>query len=250
MTGRELLELRRQRGVLDRQPSTNFYETRQKRRKVSSPNCPTGARSWSNISRCRTAARSRPMRIAPNSASCRASWPRPSNSWNWCSTTCRSASPPRTSRTAATSSPTARSNASRAFRAITSSASAPTRSSSPETAASIEAADRAALQSADGQFRNEFVVERGSREARSGHQPRDRAQREEPAGIPDRAVRRRHRPPVAVAGTGEHQEIPRTGGRQHSGLADRRARQRRPLSARQPQRRDHPQPPPRGCHRA
>ena len=32
----------------------------------------------------------------------------------------------------------------------------------PETAASIDAADRAALDSPDGQFRNEFVVERGS----------------------------------------------------------------------------------------
>jgi diguanylate cyclase (GGDEF)-like protein/PAS domain S-box-containing protein len=33
----------------------------------------------------------------------------------------------------------------------------------PETAASIEAADRAALDSPEGQFRNEFVVERGSK---------------------------------------------------------------------------------------
>ena len=87
-------------------------------------------------------------------------------------------------------------------------------------------------------------------EAHPRLQPRDRAQREGRAGIPDRAVRRRHRPPLAVARTGEHQEIPRARGRQHPGRADRRTRQRRPLSARQPQRRDHPQPPPRGCHRA
>ena len=79
-------------------------------------------------------------------------------------------------------------------------------------------------------------------------QPRDRAQRKGRAGIPDRAVRRRHRPPLAVAGAGEHQEIPRARGRQHPGRADRRARQRRPLSARQPQRGDDPQPPPRGGH--
>ena len=98
-------------------------------------------------------------------------------------------------------------------------------------------------------IRNEFVVERGSETARSRLQPRGRARRQEPAGIPDRDVRRRHRPPVAVRGTREHQEIPRTGGRQHSGVADRRARQRRAIPARQPQRRDHPQPPARGRHR-
>ena len=189
------------------------------------------------------------MRIAPSSASCRASWPRPRSSWNWCSTTFRYASPPRTSRTAAISSPTARSSVSRASPATTSSASAPTRFSVPKPPASIEAADQAALNAPEGHHRNEFVVERGNEEAHPRLQPRGRAQREERARIPDRAVRRRHRPPVAVARTGEHQEIPRTRGRQHSGLADRRARQRRTISARQPQRRDHPQPPPRGCHR-
>ena len=68
----------------------------------------------------------------------------------------------------------------------------------PETAASIEAADRAALDSPEGQFRNEFVVERGSQKRVLSSDPRDRAQRQEPAGIPDRAVRRRHRTPVAV----------------------------------------------------
>src|SRR3984885_511539 len=52
------------------------------------------------------------------------------------------------------------------------------------------------------------------------------------AGIEDgdRAVRRHYRTPVAVAGTRGHQEIPRACGRQHSGVADRRERQRWPLS--------------------
>ena len=86
-------------------------------------------------------------------------------------------------------------------------------------------------------------------EARARQQPRDRAQRQERAGIPDRVVRRRHRPQIAFPGAGKHQEVSRAGRRQHSGLADRRARQRRAISARQSQRRDHPQPAPRGCHR-
>jgi hypothetical protein len=145
--------------------------------------------------------------------------------------------------------PTARSSASRAFPATTSSANGPMRFSVPSTAASIEAADLAALNSPDGQFRNEFVVERGSKKRVLASHRVDRARRQEPAGIPDRAVRRRHRPQVAFPGAGKHQEVSRTGGRQHSGLADRRARQRRTIPARQSQRRDHPQPAARGRHR-
>jgi len=57
------------------------------------------------------------------------------------------------------------------------------------TAARIEAADQEALNSPDGQFRSEFVVERGSEKRVLSSNPRDRAQRQEPAGIPDRAVR-------------------------------------------------------------
>ena len=98
-------------------------------RKASSPNCRTGDRCFRRSSACPMAGRSARMRIAPSSASCRANWHRPPNFWNRCSTTFRSASPPRTSRTAAISSSTARSSASRASPAITSSASAPTRSS-------------------------------------------------------------------------------------------------------------------------
>ena len=100
-----------------------------------------------------------------------AAWPRPSSSWNRCSTMCRYAWPPRTSRTAATSSPTARSSASRAFPATTSSASAPTRFSAPRPTASIEAADQAALSSPDGQFRNEFDGRARLAEARSRPAP-------------------------------------------------------------------------------
>ena len=191
----------------------------------------------------------RRMRIAASSASCRGNSHRPSSSWNWCSTTCRSASPPRASRTAATFSPTARSSASRAFPATTSSASAPTRSSSPKPRrASRRPTGRRSI-APEGQSPQRIRGRARLEEARSRLQSRDRAQRKQPAGIPDRAVRRRHRPPIAVAGARKHQEVPRTGGRQHSGLADRRARQRRTISARQSQRRDHPQPPARGCHR-
>ena len=56
MTGPQLLEMRRERGVLDFSVE-DFYERRQ-RRKVSLPNCPAGNRCWSDILRCRTAARS------------------------------------------------------------------------------------------------------------------------------------------------------------------------------------------------
>ena len=89
-------------------------------------------------------------------------WRRPRSSWNRCSTTCRSASPPRTSRTAATSSPTAPSSASRASPAITSSASAPTRSSARKRRPRIERPTQSAIHAPEGYHRNEFVVERGS----------------------------------------------------------------------------------------
>ena len=177
-----------------------------------------------------------------------ANWPRPSSSWNWCSTMCRYASPPRASRTAATFSPTARSSASRAFPATTSSASAPMRSSGRDRSehrgggpGGAQLARRPCSATNSRRARREKRVLASNRVV-----ARDEKNR---AGIPDRAVRRRHRPPVAVAGTREHQEIPRTGRRQHSGVADRRARQRRTLPARQSQRRDHPQPPARGRHR-
>ena len=101
-------------------------------RKASSPNCRTGDRCFRRSSACPMAGRSARMRIARSSASCRANWHRPPNFWNRCSTTFRSASPPRTSRTAAISSSTARSSASRASPATTSSASAPTKSSGPK----------------------------------------------------------------------------------------------------------------------
>ena len=197
MTGRELLEMRRKRGVARRQ-RRGVLRARRQARTASSPNCPTGGRFWSSISRCRTAARSRRMRIAASSASFRGSSPRPSSSWNRCSTTCRSAWPPRASRTAATSSPTARSNASRASPATHIVGKRADEIFQAATAASIEAADQAALDSPDGQFRNEFDGRARLGEARSRLQPRGRARRQEPAGIPDRAVRRRHRPPIAV----------------------------------------------------
>ena len=63
---------------------------------------------------------------------------------------------------AATYSPTARSSASRVFPAIVSSAKRADEIFRPATAASIEAADRAALEAPEGQHRNEFAVERGS----------------------------------------------------------------------------------------
>ena len=119
----------------------------------------------------------------------------------------------------------------------------------PETAGSIEVADAGGAEGAGRPSPQRIFRRTGRREARYLLQPRGRPQREQRAGVPDHAVRRRHRPAVAVARAGEHQEVPRTRGRQHSGLADRRARQRRTVSARQPQRRDHPQPPPRGRHR-
>ena len=119
----------------------------------------------------------------------------------------------------------------------------------PETTASIEAADEAARQIARGPVPHRIRGRARLGEARPVQRPRHRAQRQERAGIPDRAVRRHHRAPVAFPGAREHQEVPRTGGRQHSGLADRGARQRRTLSARQSQRGDHPQPAPRGRHR-
>ena len=75
----------------------------------------------------------------------------------------RSAWPPRTSRTAATSSPIARSSASRAFPRDKIVGKRADEIFRPDTAASIEAADRAALNSPEGQYRNEFVVERGSK---------------------------------------------------------------------------------------
>ena len=54
MTGPELLELRRARGVLDVSVE-EFVRTCQHARKASLPNCPTGDRFWSSIFRCPTA---------------------------------------------------------------------------------------------------------------------------------------------------------------------------------------------------
>ena len=197
------------------------------------------------------AARSRPIWTAPSSASCRGSSPRPSSSWNRCSTTCRSASPPRTSRTAATSSPTAPLSASRGFsrdHIVGKNAPRDLQRRHRRRASRRPTAPRS--HAPEGQYRNEFEVERGAGDQRMVASIRIVARNEkQQAGIPDRAVRGHHRPPLAVAGAGEHQEVPRARGRQHPGRADRGAGQGRPLSARQPQRRDDPQPPPRGSHR-
>ena len=119
-----------------------------------------------------------------------------------------------------------------------------------ETARSIAVADEAVLNAPEGHNHSEYFVERGDETTRDLLQPRGRPQREQRAGVPDQPVRRRHRPAIAVARTGKHQEVPRARGRQHPGFADRRARQRRTLFARQPQRRDHPQSPPRGRDRS
>ena len=236
MDGPQLLELRRSRGVLDVSVE-DFYSQGRDARRPHHRTAERAGRFWSSIFRCRMAVRSRPIWIAPISAGCRANWRRPPSSWNRCSTTCRCAWPPRTSRTAATSSPTAPSSASRASPAITSSASAPTRSfkqgdrSQHRDGGPVGAAGDGGLSPQRIRRRARFG------EARPCLQPRDRAQRERRAGIPDRAVRRRHRPPLAVARAGEHQEVPRARGRQHPGLADRRTRQRRQIFACQPQRR-------------
>jgi PAS domain S-box-containing protein len=113
----------------------------------------------------------------------------------------------------------------------------------PATAVTIAAADRAAIESPDSQFRNEFIVERG---------PETRML------ASNRVIARddKGQPKFLIAlfdDVTDHKslshEIPRTDRRQHSGFADRRARQRRQISARQPQRRNHSQPPPRGRHR-
>ena len=58
----------------------------------------------------------------------------------------------------------------------------------PDTAAGIEAADRAALSATGGQFKNEFVVERGSRKRLLASSLGDRPRRQRRAKIPDRAV--------------------------------------------------------------
>jgi hypothetical protein len=225
MTGPELLELRRKRGVLDVsiEDSTG----------AGSPEgliteLPDGRSVLVNICGCRTAVRWRRTRIAASSASCRGSWHPPSNSWNRCSTMCRYASPPRVSRTAVIIF------ANRAFERF----SRFPRDNiigkradeifQPGTAASIVAGGPGGAQLARRPVPQRVRGRTRLEEARALQHPRGRARRREPAGIPDRAVRRRHRPPVAVAGTREHQEIPRTGGRQHPGIADRRARQRRP----------------------
>ena len=68
----------------------------------------------------------------------------------------------------------------------------------PDTAAGIEAADQAALDSPDGQYPQRIRGRARPGKARARLQSRDRARREERAGIPDRAVRRRHRAPVAL----------------------------------------------------
>ena len=249
MTGPELLELRRVRGVLDVE-RRGFLRPGRRRPEGLITELPDGRSVLVKYFGCRTAVRSRPMRIAPSSASFRA----------------QLASTKQFLESVLDNVPVcvAAKNiedgryifANRAFERFS-------RFSRdhivgkradeifrPETAASIEAADRAARRIRRGPVSQRVRGRARLAEARALQQPRDRAQREERAGIPDRAVRRHHRTPVAVAGTGKHQEIPRTRGRQHSGVADRRARQRRPLSARQSQRRDHPQPPPRGRHRA
>ena len=79
------------------------------------------------------------------------------------------------------------------------------------TAASIEAADQAALNSPEGQFRNEFVVERGSQKrvlASNRVVARDdKNQPEFLIALFDDVTDRRS----LSAGTREHQEIPRTG---------------------------------------
>ena len=119
----------------------------------------------------------------------------------------------------------------------------------PETAASIEAADQAALNAPEGHHRNEFVVERGSeKRVLASNRVIARNENNEPEflialfdDITDRRSLSRE-----LENTKKFLElvvdnIPV--------VADRRARQRRPLSARQPQRRDDPQPPPRGRHR-
>ena len=83
----------------------------------------------------------------------------------------------------------------------------------PETTASIEAADRAALNSPEGQFRNEFSVERGSeKRVLASTRVIARNEKNEPEFL-IALVRRRHRTPVAVRGTGKHQEVSRTGRR-------------------------------------
>jgi PAS domain-containing protein len=97
----------------------------------------------------------------------------------------------------------------------------------PETAKSIEMADAAALTAPEGHNRSEYFRRTGRRERVISSNRVVAPQREQRAGIPDQPVRRRHRPAVAVARARKHQEVPRTGGRQHPGVADRGARQRR-----------------------
>jgi hypothetical protein len=74
MTGTELL---RCGASAARWMSASIIYTQAASADCRSPNCPTADRSSSNTSACRTAGPSQPMRIAPSSASCHASWHRP-----------------------------------------------------------------------------------------------------------------------------------------------------------------------------
>src|SRR6478736_1630945 len=131
-------------------------------RKASLPNCPAGGRFWSSILRWRTAVRWRRTRITASSASFRGSWHRPSSSWNQYSTTCRYAWPPKSIEDGRyIFANKAFERFSRFSRDIMVGSRADAIFKTA-TAARIEAADQAALDSPDGQFRNEFVVERGS----------------------------------------------------------------------------------------
>ena len=176
MTGRDLLELRLKRGVLDAR-RRGIRRSRATPGRSGHANCPTGGRSSSRSSRCRMAARSQPMRIAPSSASCRA-------------TRLDQAVPGIGARQRAglrrreehRGRPLhLRQSCVRAilrgFPAITSSASAPTRSSRPASAASIEATDRAALRFAGRTVSQRIRGRARLAEAHARLHPRRRAQR-------------------------------------------------------------------------
>ena len=207
MTGRELLELRRARGLLSL--TVEEFSTLARRPEGVVAELPDGRSVLDRrSSACPTAGRSARMRIARSSASCRASWHRPRRFLESVLDNvpvCVAAKNIEDGRYIF---------ANRAFRALLAllprSHHVGKRADEifqPETAESIEVADQAALTAPEGHHRNEYVVERGD-DARVLSSNRVVARNgEQRAGIPDRAVRRRHRPAVAVARAREHQKF-------------------------------------------
>ena len=180
MTGRELLELRRARGLL-----------RCHRRGIQQACPPPGRRRHRTAGRaigacrsssgCPMAGRSERMRIARSSASCRANWHRPRKFLESVLDNvpvCVAAKNIEDGRYIFANRAFERFSRFSRDHIIGKRADEIFR---PETAKSIETADQAALTAPEGYHRSEYVVERGRRQARSLVQSRGRAQREQRA---------------------------------------------------------------------